>query len=66
MKCTPRLLLALFAPFALAWSASGIAQNCDNGNAKYHQQLSGTPVSCSQADCHGNDPRGGKNGILNG
>ena len=28
--------------------------------------MGGVAVSCSQASCHGNDPKAGLNGILNG
>ena len=66
MQRSPRLVLALLAPFVLAWSASTLAANCDNGRNKYRQQLAGQDISCSQSSCHGNNPAGDKNNILKG
>lgn len=64
MKTNNRLLVALLASFGLGWSATALAQNCQAGNAKYHEMQGGVAVSCSQSSCHGNDPRGNMNGIL--
>ena len=66
MKRTPSLLVGLLTPFVLAWSVGAAAQNCNNGNAKYHLQMGGQSVSCSQGSCHGNDPAADNNRILAG
>ena len=66
MKRTPSLLVGLLAPFVLAWSVGAAAQNCNNGNAKYHLQMAGQAVSCSQSSCHGNDPAADEKRILAG
>ena len=38
---------------SLAWSVAAMAQDCNNGNALYHQQVTGIDISCSQGSCHG-------------
>jgi len=66
MTSRSRLLIALLAPFAIAFAAAAEAQNCTNGNNIYHRKLGGVDISCSQSSCHDADPKAGKNNILNG
>jgi hypothetical protein len=56
MKRPPRLLLALLTPIVVLSSAASYAASCANGNAIYHRQAAGVPISCSQSSCHGNNP----------
>jgi len=66
MKTPNRLLLALLAPIAVAWSVVADAQSCTNGNNLYHKKVGGVEVSCSQSSCHGSDPHADNNHILTG
>ena len=66
MTIRSHLLIALLASVALAFAAAADAQNCTNGNNVYHRTAAGIAISCSQSSCHDNDPKGGKNNILNG
>jgi hypothetical protein len=58
-----RLLLALIAPLALAWSAASSAANCTAGNNFYHMQQGGVLIACAQGGCHGNNPKNNMNNI---
>ena len=66
MKRPPRLVVALLAPFLMVWSAYAVAQNCTNGNNKYHLKQGGIDVSCSQSSCHDSDPKANMNNIVTG
>ncbi len=66
MKRPARLLIPLIVPFLLIWSAWAEAQSCTNGNNIFHRKISGVEVSCSQANCHGADPKNDMNHIITG
>jgi hypothetical protein len=66
MKRPPLLDIAILLPFAMLWSATSWAANCNNGKALYSKKIGGVEVSCSQSSCHGASPTGGKNNIGQG
>ena len=66
MKRPSTLGLVVFLPFVMAWSVAAQAANCNNGKALYSKKIAGVEVSCSQSNCHGSSPTGGKNNIGQG
>ncbi|MFO1315549.1 MAG: choice-of-anchor D domain-containing protein [Burkholderiales bacterium] len=66
MKRTSRLVIALLAPFVVAWSGSAWSANCSNGKTLYNKTTPGLATACSNSNCHGTNFTKNTNNIYNG